>query len=391
MKIVYLSHGENVHDRRFLSKMVEYGHEPFLISYYGRNLVDIDGVKVYRYNDKWLYGLDRFINHFFNFQITKKIFAFQAARHLRKLLKEIKPDILHTNFIHYEGFCGALASFYPTVSMPWGSDILINPRVSLFDKLAAIFTLKRANMIVCDCEVVKQEIFKLANIPTDKISIVYCGVDLNIFNRNTSGNEIKETLRLHGKKILLMNRNYHPVYGIEYFIESLPKIIEGYPDVFVILIGDGPLKVKCERRINQLGIHNHVYFAGTVNEAEMVKYLNVADIYISTSLSDGTSLSLLEAFACGLPVVVTDIPANREWVEDGVNGYLVPVKNAKKITNAILKLLANNKIAKQFAERNFKIVREKADWDMQYQKLDGIYRELVDRKSGKTRHYFYSC
>lgn len=381
MKIAYLSNGETIHDYRFLSKMVEYGHEPVLISYFGENLVEVEGVKVYRYNYRRLYGFNRYITTFLGFQFTKKLFSFQIAYHLRKLLKEIKPDILHTNFIHYEGFCGALAGFRPTISMPWGTDILINPETSLYYKLTAKFTLKMADMIVCDCDLVKRKIIKLTNCPDQKIITVFCGVDQNIFNTSVSGEEIKERLGVREKKIILMNRGFKPIYGIEYFIEALPIIIKKVPNAFTILIGNGPTKAECQTRVKKLGLENHVYFPGSINQDEMAKYLNAADIYVSTSLSDGTSVSLLEAFACALPVVVTDIPANKEWVEGGVNGFLVPIRSAVETASAILKLLENNQLRKVFSENNYKKAREKADWDKQFEKLNETYIQLI---RGKT-------
>jgi len=377
VKIAYLSSGESIHDYRFLSKMIQYGHKPFLISYFGTDLVQVKGVKTYHFDYRKLYGFNRYINYMLDFQAVKKIYTFQVAYHLKKLLRKLKPDILHTNFIHYEGFCGALTGFRPTISMPWGTDILINPERSSFHKFAAKVTLKKANMIVYDSDIVRQKIVKLINCPNDKMIKVLCGVDLNIFNTSISGNEIRERLRLHGKKVLIMNRNFRSVYGIEYFIESLPIVIKRIPNVFVILIGEGSTKHYCQKKIEKLGLKDYVYFAGAVDETEMAKYLNAADIYVSTSLSDGTSVSLLEAFACALPVVVTDIPANKEWVKDGDNGFLVPVKNSEETANAILKLLKNNQIADIFAENNLRKAKEKADWDKQFQKLNEIYIRLV--------------
>lgn len=377
MKIAYLSNGESIHDYRFLSKMIQYGHEPFLISYFGTDLVQVKGVRTYHFNYRKLYGFNRYINYMLGFHTAKKVYTFQVAYHLKKLLRKLKPDILHTNFIHYEGFCGALTGFRPTISMPWGSDILINSDRSLFDNLAAKFTLKRADMIAIDCELVREKITRLANYPAEKIVTVLCGADLNVFNTSVSGDEIRDRLGVNGKKILLMNRNFRPVYGVEYFIDALPIIMKKVPEAYAILIGDGPTKAICQKQVEKLGIKDHVYFAGAVDETKMAKYLNAADIYVSTSLSDGTSVSLLEAFACALPVVVTDIPANKEWVEDGDNGFLVPVKNAVQTANAILRLLKNNQLANLFAENNLKKAREEADWDKQYQKLNEAYTRLV--------------
>ncbi len=93
MKIAFLTHGESIYEYRFLSKMVEYGHQPFLISYFGNNLVNVKGVKIYKYNHRRLYGFNHYVTPLLGFQFTKKLFAFQVAYHLRKLLKEINAQI----------------------------------------------------------------------------------------------------------------------------------------------------------------------------------------------------------------------------------------------------------------------------------------------------------
>ncbi|MCX5815364.1 MAG: glycosyltransferase family 4 protein [Proteobacteria bacterium] len=382
MKIAYLSTGVSIHDYRFLSKMVEYGHETFLISYFGNNLVNVEGVKVYKYNYyRRLYAFNRYIAPFLGFQFAKITWTFQIAFHLRKLLKNIKPDILHTNFIQYDGFYGALAGFKPTISMPWGSDILINPERSKFDNFATKFTLKKADRIVCDCELVKQKIIQLSHCSSDKITKVLCGVNQNIFNKNASGRNVRARMGLEEKTILLMNRNFMPVYGNEYFIKALPTITKKFPNVYVILIGDGPNRGDCITQVANSGIQNFVHFAGSVTETEMAEYLNAADIYVSTSLSDGSSVSLLEAFACGKPVVVTDIPANREWVENGINGFLVPPRDPETTAKAIIKLLENSQLASSFGERNLKIAKDKANWDREYERLNNLYVELIGKNS----------
>lgn len=379
MKIAYVSNGESVHDRRFLKKMVEYGHHPLLISYYGNKLVQVDGVETFQFNYRRLFAFNRFVSPMLDYQLEKKLFTFQVGFHLRQLLNKLKPDVLHTNFLHYEGFCGALSGFRPVISMPWGSDILLNPRKSRFDMLAAKYTLKRADMIACDCEVVKGLIMKLAGFPGERIEIFPCGVELNIFFPSDSGREIRERFNWQNKLILIMNRNFKEVYGVEYFIEALPYIFENYPEVRVFLIGDGPDKNKYRKRIEELGLKEFIWMIGHINEKEMAKFLNASDIYISTSLSDGTSVSLLEAMACRLPVVVSDVPANLEWVKNSVNGFVVPRKDSAAIGKAILDLLNDKKLREIFGDRNLIIAKKRADWDKNYEKLESMYKKIKNK------------
>lgn len=169
-----------------------------------------------------------------------------------------------------------------------------------------------------------------------------------------------------------------PLYGHAYFIEALPHIIAAEPLTRVIFVGSGELEPSFRRRLVELGLEEYVYFAGFVNGPAMAEYLNAADVYISASLSDGTSCSLLEAMACHLPVVVTDLPANREWVKDGVNGYLVPTENPAAVAERIIELLGNEPLQAEMGARNLEIAQERADWERNFTTLEEIYRELVN-------------
>jgi len=295
MKIAYLTRGESLHDIKNLSMMVKYGHKPYLISYYGSNLVKVKGVKVFKYEKEWLFGIGPYITYLFGWQTTRKLFAFQAGFHLIRLLKIIRPDILHTNFIQYEGFIGALTGFSPTLSMPWGSDVLIFPNHSFLIRLITKYTLKKADMIQCDANIVKEKIMEIAKIPENKIKIFpQLGIDLNKFNPDNKDNSIISQLGLDGETTLIMTRTFKPVYGIEYFLEALVEVVKEI-DLRVIICGDGPLKVKFEHFGKRNNIEKFIRFIGQVQNEDLPKYLNIADIYVSTSLSDGTSLSLLES------------------------------------------------------------------------------------------------
>ena len=362
MRIAYLSAGISVHDRRYLQKMVERGHQPFLISFWNDKVdFHMEGVEFFHCRPKY-------------FSKIKKII------YLRKLLRKIRPDVLHTGFLQTHGFIGSFMKEYPILSMPWGSDVLILPEKSLFHKLVAKHVLRRADMITCDCELVKRRIVELVKYDPAKIVVIPCGVDLKIYYPQESS--IREKLGWQDNRILIMNRSFKPVYGIEYFIEALPEVIIRYPETRVVLAGDGPLGTEIRRRVSELGLKDYVHFAGFIdNDKVMADHLNSADIYISTSLSDGTSVSLLEAMACRLPVVVTDLPANREWIEDGINGYVIPAQDSKILAQKILNLAKDDNLRKRMAELNFQKAREKADWDKNFIKLEEMYKTICQEYS----------
>jgi len=367
MKIAYLSEGNSVYDRRFLEKMVERGYQPYLISYWPGKLVQVNGVETLHYDFNA-------VPRFKHFQLL------QVAWHLRGVLKRIKPDILHTGYLRWHGVIGALSGFHPTLSMPWGSDILIWPNESSSAKRFTRLTLRRADIITCDCQLVKDRIIELIGCQPEKVVVFPWGIDLDIFKPSNGPSLIRQRLGWEENEILIMTRNFRPVYGIKYFIEALPSIVRQRHKARVILVGSGSLEQSYRKQITKLRLERYVYFAGTVDEGSMAGYLNTADVYVTTSLSDGTSTCMLEAMACGLPVVVSDTPAYFEWVKDGINGYIFPRKDSNTLAQKIVQLLKDDSLRKKMGTQNYYIAQERADWEKNFDTLETIYKTLVTHR-----------
>ena len=263
--------------------------------------------------------------------------------------------------------------------MPWGSEILVTPQnESYLTGKQIIWTIKKADMITCDAEHVKKEIIKLSGYSENKIIVFPQGIDLKKFNPRANGSKIRNKLGWQNSKILIMTRSFKSIYGIEYFLRTIPNIIKENPETRIILCGDGPLENSFKSFVSENKLTDYVYFAGFVKNEELPTYYAASDIYVSTSLSDGTSNSLLEAMACGLPVVVTDLPAIKEWAKDGYNGLLVPPKDSHQVYEKINLLLNDDDLIKKFGRRSYEIAKNKADWDKNFKKLEKIYDKLLE-------------
>jgi glycosyltransferase involved in cell wall biosynthesis len=372
MKILYVTSGGSVHEQRFLQKFAESKHT-FYYAYLRRN-----GEQ---------YADPRIPSYYLGFDAdgpvgpASRLWAGgRAYFRFRKLLQSLKPDVLHVGPVNSTGLFGALCGFHPLLLMPWGSDILILPQESAFYRIASLYVIHRSDMITCDCESVKTRIVELGQYPAERIVTFPWGIDLQQF-RPSAGlrKELRSRLGCESSKVILMNRAFLPVYGIEYFLRALPRVCQTVEDMCVLLIGEGPLKGALGSLVRELNLEKFVRIVGQVANEQMSSFLNAADLYVSTSLSDGTSLSLLEAMACHLPVIVTDVPANLEWVRDGVNGFVVPRRDVHRLADGIIEILQNESLANHMGECNLKIARERADWNKNYAVLEEIYCELEAR------------
>ncbi|PWB52444.1 MAG: hypothetical protein C3F06_07765 [Candidatus Methanoperedenaceae archaeon] len=375
MKIFYLTNGESVHDERFLKKMIEQGYEIYLVSYSKDKIPkEIPGLKKVIYKP--------LVPSLVPFSIYFNYFPF-GFLHLKYLIRKYKPDILHAGWVQHYGFISALSGFHPLVIIPWGSDILIEPHKSILHRMLTKYALNRADMISCDARFVKDEIVRISGYPEEKIVVFPQGIDQKIFNENVDGMGIRENLGWKEKKILIMARTFKPVYGIEFFLQAMTEVVKKVPDVRVLMCGDGPLREEFIDFVIKNSLSEYIHFSGNVKNDDLPKYYNAADIYVSSSLSDGTSLALLESMACGLPSVVTDVPAILEWVKDGENGFIVPRKDSKVLAEKLIELLNNDNMRREFGRKNLAIAKERANWDDNFMKLVYIYDKLCPQKEVK--------
>lgn len=360
MKICYVNKGISVHDQKFLKYFAnEDEFDVHLLSYYGKKLPDIDGLTIHQ------------------IPIPTPELAFPIACIMTPILiRKLKPDIVIGNYLLTYGFYVALAHYHPLLQIAWGSDVLIDPTKNRVYRQIVKYSLKHADLVTVDCEIGKKAIVKLG-YPAENIVVVPCGVDFNKFNLQVNGENIRKKLDWQDNHIAVCTRQHRPVYGMEYLIKSIPHVIKREPTVRFLLIGSGPLTDDLKQLVNNLKIEKYVKFTGMIPNEELPKYLAASDIYVSSSLSDGTSVCLLEAMALGLPVVVTNVDANLEWITNGENGLVVPKKNPDALAKAICMLLEDDNLRKTFGRRNYKIAKDRASWKEYVKILEEMYHILL--------------
>jgi glycosyltransferase involved in cell wall biosynthesis len=375
MHIAYLSSALSVHDERFLSKLVERGHRTTLITYYPGELpswiVAIRGLAVVHRRPGILARYDA------------GLFAFKAPG-LRRLLAALRPDVLHSGYVWKDGLAGALSGFHPQLVMPWGSDILIDPDRSRVLRWIVRYVLRRADMIACDCRAVADKIVALSAYPRERIVVFPWGVDRSLFHPGAPPAPIRSERGWGSNVILIMTRSFEPLYNVAGFVAALPAVVRARPDVRVLLVGAGSQERLLREMVRQLGLEETVHFLGRVRPDQLAGYLRAADLYVSNSLSDGSSLSLLEAMACGRAAVVSDVPALLEWIEPGVNGLVVRRGDSAALASALLDALADRERLSRMGAANAAVAEQRADWERNFDILEGIYRTLAAGVATRT-------
>ena len=296
---------------------------------------------------------------------------------IRKIINDIKPDIVHGHIVVPFGLYGYLSGCKPFVLTAWGSDILVMPKKSFLMKYLTKLVLRNADIITCEGDNVKNEMIQLgAN--SENIKMILFGTDTQKFNPCKKDEDFKANLFSSKSKVVISIRNLYPIYNVETLIKSIPLVLKIHPDTKFLICGRGTEEDYLKEMANSLNISNSIKFLNWIPNDDLPKYIASSDIYVSTSLSDGgLATSTKEAMACGLPVVITDLEVNTEWIKDGVNGFIVPLKDPKSLAEKIIYLLEHEDIRMKFGEKGRKLVKERFEYDKEMKKVENIYEQLI--------------
>ena len=298
-------------------------------------------------------------------------------KRVRTLLKKLNPNILHAHFITDHGLYAALSGFHPLVVFAMGSDVLIQPSRNILYKMLYKYVLSRADVIHCQTAFAKEIMCRDGAHP-DKVKVFPLGVDLTLFRPDPRDPKQLKSLGLRPEdKIVISTRFLEPIYSLDTLIRAIPDITIKFPEVRFLIKGNGSLENELKELSKKLNIQEYVRFVGFVPYCEIPGFINMADIYVSTSLSDDGAISNIEAMACSKPIVVADIPATREWVKDGWNGLLFPKQDHHALAERIKYLFANPELANNMGKRSRQITEARADVSRSMEEISSIYSSVT--------------
>jgi glycosyltransferase involved in cell wall biosynthesis len=245
--------------------------------------------------------------------------------------------------------------------------------------MIARFTLSHADLITCDAQTVKSRLLEFAPRNPNDITVFPWGIDLSLFRPDRARRiETRRQLDLDDDaEVIISTRWLAPLYGVDDLLRALRPVFSARPKAIALIAGDGPQRAELELLARSLGIEHRVKFLGAIANSDLPAYLNGADLYVSASHSDGTSLSLLEAMGCGLPLVVTDIDSIREWVVENENGLIAPIGDPEKLAAALGNAFSDSTMMKLASANNLQQAIVRADWGLNFSRLEVIYHQLM--------------
>jgi glycosyltransferase involved in cell wall biosynthesis len=353
MKILFLSDALSYHTQRWVNYFVGKGHLCFLAT--------LDrGLKTKA--TEYLIPSPKLPN-FMRYPL--------ALPRVRNLVKQIQPDLINAHYIPSYGLLGAKLKFHPLVISTWGSDVLISPSKSWLHRKRTMYVLEKADLVTTDAHFTSEAIYRLG-VEREKVIQSPMGVERNLLSPQKR--EEKQYW------VIMSNRKLEPLYDVVTFIKAIPLVLNRTErEIKFLVLGNGSQKGDVMNLARRLQIENRIEFKGVVSREMLMRTYEESDIYVSTSKSDSTSVSLLEAMSFGSIPVVTDIPGNREWIEDGVNGFIFPISDYKTLSERIVHLIDGSADYTGIREKNRSIIQKRAVWENNMQVIEESFCRLVNR------------
>ena len=220
----------------------------------------------------------------------------------KKVLRRIQPDLVQAGPLQRGAFLTAASGFRPLVSMSWGYDLIQDARRNALWGWATRYTLKRSAAMLGDCDAIRRLAISYG-MPAERIVTFPWGVDLRHFSPpEVEGRRaVEHTHNAAQPFVLLSVRSWEPIYGVDVIARAFVQAARQIPELQLVMLGNGSQAATLRQIFQQAGVEQRVHFPGQVSQSDLPRFYRSADLYLSASHSDGTSISLLEALACGLP------------------------------------------------------------------------------------------
>ena len=356
MKICYLADIKSQHTEKWCKYFLEKGYEIHVISLRSG---EIEGVTVHSLE------MDNSIAQKEN--SSDKIGYLKKVMRVRELVNEINPDILHAHYASSYGLLGALCNYHPYIISLWGSDVLLFPKEGFIQKNILKYNFKKADGIFSTSQYMAREAKKYTN---KNIHITPFGIDINIFDD-------KEKRSIDEINIGIV-KSLEKVYGIEYLINAFDSIVNKYPDkkISLNIIGEGTQEKPLKDLVKKLRLENKVNFLGTMPLEKIGEFYNKMHIAVVPSLSESFGVTVLEAQACGIPVVVSDIEAFEETTIVGETSLMCKKKDVDSLAECLEKLILDKDLRVEMGRKGRLFARENYEANSIFTNIDNLYKDI---------------
>ena len=366
-----------VHD---LSKrLIKDGHEVTVITYKEGDLPEYEndkGVEVYRVENYMIHP-----NSFIDW--TLQLNFNMVAKAAELINKNGKFDVIHAHDWLVASSAKTLKQSYgiPLVATIHATESgrnsgIHNDSQRYINDTEWLLTYEATEVIV-NSNFMKGHVQSLFGLPFDKINVVPNGINLTNFNGIERDYEFRRQYAMDNEKIILYVGRLVYEKGIQHLISAMPKIIQGYNDVKLVIAGKGGMLDDLKAQAEAMGIANKIYFTGYLNAKQVQKIYECADVAAFPSTYEPFGIVALEGMLAGVPTVVSDIGGLDEIVDHGINGMKSYAGNPNSIADSVLTVLYDKQLAAAMAKKAKQKVKEEFNWNKIAQDTHYIYEKAI--------------
>ena len=302
-----------------------------------------------------------------------KSFDLNAMIKLRKTIKVIQPDVIHTHNAvpnYYVYFSVILMRSFCIINTRHGMGSK-DPKSKLEQKYKK--SLKKTKYTVAVCEAARRKFVTDKILLADKCVVVKNGIKVKNFTSLLSGSDKKED----SNAIITIGSIGRLNWAKDFYtlLDAFQYLTNEFKNIKLMIVGGGELEMELMHYSKHLGVYERVVFMGDTPNVKPA--LSEIDIFVSSSVSEGYSIALLEACAVGIPIVATDVGGNAEIVKNNVNGFVVPAKDKVALADKIAKLIRDKSIRDRFAESGKDWVIENGDVSGMLSNYCKLYSECI--------------
>lgn len=302
-----------------------------------------------------------------------KLQYLRVVRRLRAVMEQYRPDLIHAHYASSYGLIGALVNFHPYIISVWGSDVYDFPHKSVFHKMLLKYNFSKADKILSTSHIMAKEI----SLYTDKlVEVTAFGIDLDIFKPQVVENLFDENDIVIGTVKTLEEK-----YGIEYLIKAFAIVKNRHRELplKLLIVGGGSQAELLGDLVITLDLCKDTIFTGKVPYIKVPQYHNMLSVSVSVSVSNSESfgVAVIEASACGKPVIVSNVGGLPEVVEAGITGVIVEPRNPEQTAKAIELLVMNKQLRMQMGDNGRKRVWDLYNWANNVEQMVAIYSKVL--------------
>ncbi|MGE5437523.1 MAG: glycosyltransferase [Syntrophothermus sp.] len=359
-KVLLLSDPTSAHTIKWINSLYYKGVDVYLFGLSEVYLRDYPGIPEEHFFNIFV------DNSLFKKEANSKLIYLKALPVLKKIIKKIKPDIVHAHYASSYGLLGSLLNFHPFIISVWGSDIYDFPKKSFINKNIIKYNLSKADKILSTSSIMAEEVRKYTQ---KNILVTPFGIDTNRF-KPSAKSIYKDSIIIGTIKTLEKH------YGIDFLIKAFSNVCKENKNVKLLIVGEGTEEENLKRLASQFSLKDKIIFTGKVPYDKVVCYHNEIDIFVALSIEESFGVSVLESASCSKPVVVSNADGFKEIVVDGITGIIVNKRDETAAAEAIKKLLLDKDLRITMGKAGRESVLRNYNLNENTERMIKIYKEF---------------